>query len=121
MCSVICHHCREISSAILGVVSGPFHLFWARIFLVIVFFHRGLDRSFSREEYVSGADMAVVTDFVGVHTLSLMTVPKYRLVVEEGFGFVVANAVDEFHTPEKGNDRFSRLDDNFLHLVVHQI
>lgn len=87
----------------------------------IVVFHREVDRSFSLEEYVSGAGMVVVTDFVGVHTLYLMTAPKCPLVVEEGFGFVVANVGDEFHTPEKGSDRFFRRDDNFHHLFAHRI
>lgn len=87
----------------------------------IVVFHREVDRSFSPEEYVSGAGMVVVTDFVGVHTLYLMTAPKCPLVVEEGFGFVVANVGDESHTPEKGNDRFFRRDDNFHHLFAHRI
>lgn len=122
---VIYHHRRGILSAIFGAVIWPFHLFWARFwartFLVgIAVFRRGVNQSFFPEEYVSGAGM-VVTDFVCAHTLYLMMVPKCLLVVEEGFGFAAASGGDEFHTPEKGNDRFCRLDDNFLHLFVHQI
>jgi hypothetical protein len=43
------------------------------------------------------------TGFADAHTLCSMTVPMCRLVVEEGFGFLVVNAGDEYHIHEKEN------------------